>query len=176
MTVRSFEGTTPVIPATAYVDDTALVIGDVRLGEDVSIWPMSVLRGDINSIRIGDRSNIQDGSVLHVTHDSDYDPGGHALSVGSDVTVGHGVILHACTVGNRCLVGMGSTLLDGAVLEDGVVLGAGSLVSPGKVLEGGYLWLGSPARKVRALTDEERAFLEYSARHYVDLKNRHRDA
>jgi carbonic anhydrase/acetyltransferase-like protein (isoleucine patch superfamily) len=176
MTIRSFEGTTPIIAASAYVDDTALVIGDVTLGEDVSIWPMSVLRGDINAIRIGDRSNIQDGSVLHVTHDSDYDPGGKALNVGSDVTIGHGVILHACTVGNRCLVGMGSTVLDGAVLEDGVMLGAGSLVSPGKVLEGGYLWLGSPARKARPLNDRERAFLEYSARHYVDLKNRHRGA
>jgi len=176
MTIRSFGDTTPVIAASAYVDDTALVIGDVTLGEDVSIWPMSVLRGDINAIRIGDRSNIQDGSVLHVTHDSDYAPGGKALSVGSDVTVGHGVILHACTVGNRCLVGMGSTVLDGAVLEDGVMLGAGSLVSPGKVLEGGNLWLGSPARKARPLNDSERAFLDYSARHYVDLKNRHRGA
>jgi len=176
MTIRSFEGKTPVVPATAYVDETALVIGDVTLGEDVSIWPMTVLRGDIHSIRIGDRSNIQDGSVLHVTHDSEFAPGGFALSVGHDVTVGHGVILHACAVGNACLVGMGSTVLDGAVLEDRVVLGAGSLVSPGKVLEGGYLWLGSPARKVRALTEKERAYLDYSSKHYVDLKNRHKGA
>jgi carbonic anhydrase/acetyltransferase-like protein (isoleucine patch superfamily) len=174
--IRSYRDKIPSIGKGSYIDESAVVIGDVTLGENCSVWPLTVIRGDINRITIGDNTNIQDGSVLHVTHDSDYDPGGHALSVGSDVTVGHGVILHACTVGNRCLVGMGSTLLDGAVLEDGVVLGAGSLVSPGKVLEGGYLWLGSPARKVRALTDKEQAFLEYSARHYVDLKNRHRGA
>jgi len=176
MSIRSFEGKTPVIPASAYVDDTALVTGDVTLGEDVSIWPMTSVRGDIHSIRIGDRSNIQDGSVLHVTHDSEFAPGGYSLRVGQDVTVGHGVILHACTVGNACLVGMGSTVLDGAVLQERVVLGAGSLVSPGKVLDGGYLWLGSPARRIRELTENELAFLDYSAKHYVELKNRHMGA
>jgi carbonic anhydrase/acetyltransferase-like protein (isoleucine patch superfamily) len=173
MSIRSFENHTPQIADTAFVDDMALVIGNVTLGEDASVWPMAVLRGDIHEIRIGARSNIQDGSVLHVTHDSEYAPGGFPLHVGEDVTVGHNVILHACTIGNFCLVGMGSTVLDGAVLEDKVMLGANSLVSPGKVLEGGYLWLGAPAKKVRPLTEEEMGWLEYSSAHYVDLKNRH---
>jgi carbonic anhydrase/acetyltransferase-like protein (isoleucine patch superfamily) len=173
MAIRDFEKHTPKIAATAYIDDMAAVIGDVEIGEEVSVWPTCVIRGDVNSIRIGDRSNIQDGSVLHVTHDSEYAPGGFPLKIGKDVTVGHKVILHACTIGDYCLVGMGSTVLDGAVLEDKVMLGANSLVSPGKVLESGYLYLGSPARKVRKLKAEEQAWLEYSAAHYVALKNRY---
>lgn len=174
MTIRKFENFTPDIDDSAYVDDTALVLGDVVIGADSSIWPMTAVRGDVNSIRIGKRTNIQDGSILHVTHDGEFAPGGFALTVGDDVTVGHGVILHACTVGNFALVGMGATVLDGAVVEDYAMIGAGSLVSPGKTIEGGYLWLGSPARKVRELTDKERKWLEYSAQHYVKLKNRHR--
>ena len=173
MSIRDFETHQPQIADSAFVDDTAVVIGNVQVGEDASIWPLTVLRGDIHRISIGARSNIQDGSVLHVTHDSEYAPGGFALEVGDDVTVGHKVILHACTIGNHCLVGMGSTVLDGAVLQDYVMLGANSLVSPGKVLESGYLYLGSPARQARPLTDGERAWLDYSAKHYVDLKKRH---
>jgi carbonic anhydrase/acetyltransferase-like protein (isoleucine patch superfamily) len=173
MAVRDFEKHTPKIAAGAYIDEMAVVIGDVEIGEDASVWPGSVIRGDVNSIRIGARTNIQDGSVLHVTHDSEYAPGGFPLSIGEDVTVGHKVILHACTIGNCCLVGMGSTVLDGAVLEDKVMLGANSLVSPGKVLESGYLYLGSPARKARKLKAGELAWLEYSAAHYVALKNRY---
>ncbi len=176
MTIKTFAGISPEISSSAYVDEMALVLGEVTLGEDVSIWPMTVVRGDVNRIEIGARTNIQDGSVLHVTHDSEYAPGGFPLLIGEDVTVGHKVILHACTVGNYCLVGMGATVLDGAVLEDRVMLGAGSLVSPGKVLEGGYLWLGSPARRVRELTGKELAWLEYSSRHYVKLKQRHQAA
>lgn len=173
MTIRRFEGHTPEIAASAFIDDSAVVIGDVVIGADSSIWPLTAIRGDVERIRIGVRSNIQDGSVLHVTHDSEFARGGFPLTVGDNVTVGHKVILHACTIGNHVLVGMGSTVLDGAVLEDGAMLGANSLVSPGKVLEGGYLWLGSPARKVRALRDSEREWLRYSAQHYVELKNRH---
>lgn len=173
MSVRDFENHSPKIHATAFIDETAVVIGNVTLGADSSIWPLTVLRGDIHSIRIGARTNVQDGSVLHVTHDSEYAPGGNALLIGDEVTVGHKVILHACSVGNRCLVGMGATVLDGAVLEDEVMLGAHSLVSPNKVLESGYLYVGVPARKVREITDKERAWLGYSASHYVDLKNRH---
>ncbi|MGD8999757.1 MAG: gamma carbonic anhydrase family protein [Granulosicoccaceae bacterium] len=173
MAIRPFEQHSPQIDPTAWVDDSAVVIGQVRIGADSSVWPLTAVRGDINAITIGARSNIQDGSVLHVTHDSEYAPGGFALSIGDDVTIGHKVILHACTIGNRCLVGMGSTVLDGVVFEDEVMLGAHSLVSPGKVLESGYLYLGAPARKARALTDRERAFLRYSATHYVELKNRY---
>ena len=174
--VRPLGNTRPRIAASAWVDTTALVIGDVEIGEESSVWPMSVVRGDIQAIRIGCRSNIQDGSVLHVTHDSEYCPGGRALRVGDGVTVGHRVILHACTVGDLCLVGMGSVVLDGAIIGSRVILGAGSLVPGGKELESGYLWMGSPVRRVRPLSDEEQAYLEYAAGHYVRLAGRHRAA
>ncbi|HFD81151.1 MAG TPA: gamma carbonic anhydrase family protein [Gammaproteobacteria bacterium] len=173
MAVRSFEGRQPAIHASAWVDETALVIGEVGIGADSSIWPMSVVRGDINSIDIGSRTNIQDGSVLHVTHDSEFAPGGAPLVVGDEVTVGHRVVLHACTVGDRCLIGMGAVLLDGAVIGSGAIIGAGSLVPPNKELEGGYLYVGSPVKRVRELRAEEKRFLVYSAEHYVQLKNRH---
>jgi len=171
--IRTFQGIAPTVDDTVLVDDTALVIGDVHIGTDSSVWPMTVLRGDVNKIRIGKRSNIQDSCVVHVTHPHEDMPEGHAVAIGDNVTVGHKVILHGCTVGDHCLVGMGSTIMDGAVLEPFVLLGAGSLVSPGKVLGGGYLWLGSPVRKVRPLSDEERKWIKYSAQHYVDLKDRH---
>ena len=172
MTVRAFEGHTPRVPASAYVDAQALVVGDVELGADSSVWPMTVLRGDVHSIRVGARSNLQDGSVVHVTHDCSYSPGGFAAAIGDDVTVGHRAVLHACAVGDRCLVGMGAVVLDGAVVGDETMLAAGCLVPPGKELAGGGLWVGSPARRLRALTDAEREFLRYSAAHYVELKNR----
>lgn len=173
MVIRKFEQYTPKIAQSAFVDENAVVTGNVVIGTDSSIWPMCSVRGDIHTIRIGERSNIQDGSILHVTHDSEFAPGGNSLSIGDDVTVGHNAVVHACTVEDLCLIGMGSVILDGAVVRSGAIVGAGSLVSPGKELEGGYLWLGSPAKRVRALTDKEKAFLEYSAAHYVDLKNRH---
>jgi carbonic anhydrase/acetyltransferase-like protein (isoleucine patch superfamily) len=172
--IRSFEGKTPQLAAGVYVDDAALVLGDVTIGEDSSVWPMTVLRGDVNRIVIGARSNIQDNSVLHVTHDGPYTPGGVPLVVGDDVTVGHNVILHACTVGNRCLIGMGAIVMDKAVLEDEVFLAAGTLVPPGKRLRGGYLYRGNPAVEARPLTPDELDNLRYSAQHYVRLKNRHR--
>jgi carbonic anhydrase/acetyltransferase-like protein (isoleucine patch superfamily) len=173
VTVRNFERIVPQIAAGAYVDDTALVIGDVTLEEDVSLWPKVVARGDVNSIHVGARTNIQDGTILHVSHDSEFAPGGFALRIGADITVGHQAILHGCTVEDRCLIGMAATVMDGAVIESGAIVGAGSLVPPGRVLEGGYLWVGSPARKARPLRPEEEGFLDYSAAHYVELKNRH---
>jgi len=173
MTIRKFENIAPRIAGTAYVDETALVIGNVTLEEDVSLWPNVVARGDVNSIRVGARTNVQDGTVLHVSHDSEFAPGGFPLDIGADITVGHQAILHGCTIEDRCLVGMAATVMDGAVLRSGVILGAGSLVAPGHELEGGYLWVGSPARRVRPLREQETAFLEYSAGHYVELKNRH---
>jgi len=171
--IRSFEIFTPQIADTAFIDDSAVVTGNVTIGEDSSVWPCCSIRGDIHSITIGARSNIQDGSVLHVTHDSDYAPGGFKLTVGDDVTVGHNVVLHACTIEDACLIGMGSIVLDGSVVKSGAMVGAGSLVPPNKVLDGGYMWLGSPVKKVRELTEKEKAFLSYSAKHYVSLKNRH---
>ena len=174
MSVRRFEGHQPDIHASVYIDEQALVVGEVSIGEDSSVWPMSVVRGDVNSIEIGERTNIQDGSVLHVTHDSEYAEGGMPLVIGSDVTVGHKVILHACQVEDGCLIGMGATVLDGALIRAGSMIGAGALVPPGKVLESGYLYLGSPVKQVRELTEKEKRFLEYSAAHYVRLKNRHK--
>jgi carbonic anhydrase/acetyltransferase-like protein (isoleucine patch superfamily) len=174
MTIRDFEKFSPRIAASAFIDDAAVVTGDVVIGEDSSVWPMCSIRGDIHSIRIGARTNIQDGSILHVSHDSEFAPGGFPLSIGDDVTVGHHAVVHACSVGNLCLIGMGSVLLDGAVIEDEVMVGAGSLVPPKKVLESGYLWLGSPVKRARALSDREREFLRYSAAHYVELGKRHK--
>ncbi len=171
--IRKFENYMPEIDETAFVDESAVVTGNVVIGKDSSVWPCCSLRGDIHSIVIGERSNIQDGSILHVTHDSEYAPGGFKLTVGSDVTVGHSVVLHACTVEDLCLIGMGSVVLDGAVVQSGAQVGAGSLVPPNKVLEGGYLWLGSPVKKVRELTEKEKSFLKYSAQQYVKLKDRH---
>lgn len=172
MTVRTFQGITPKVGNSAYIDPHALVIGDVELGDNTSVWPMTVIRGDVNMVRIGSQTNIQDGCVLHVTHAGESNPG-HALVIGNDVTIGHKVILHGCTVQDRVLIGMNATIMDGAVIESDVVIGAGSLVAPGKVLESGYLYLGSPAKRVRPLTDFERAFFSYSAQHYATLKDQY---
>lgn len=173
MTIKSFEGIAPNIDAQAYVDETALVLGDVHIGKDSSIWPFTAVRGDVNKIRIGRGTNIQDNSVLHVTHEGPYNEDGYDLIIGDYITAGHRVILHGCRVEDYCLIGMGATVMDGAVIHSHTLLGAGSLVTPGKILEGGYLWHGSPAKKVRALTEAEIASIEYSAQHYIDLKNRH---
>jgi carbonic anhydrase/acetyltransferase-like protein (isoleucine patch superfamily) len=173
MTIRNFEDKKPIFHSSTYIDETALVLGDVQIGENTSIWPLTVIRGDVNSIQIGNNTNIQDNSVLHVTHDGPYNPGGFNLKIGNNVTVGHRVILHGCNIGDSCLIGMGATIMDGAIIEPQSLIGAGSLVTPNKLLESGYLWMGSPIRKVRKLTDEELESIEYSALSYVKLKNRH---
>jgi carbonic anhydrase/acetyltransferase-like protein (isoleucine patch superfamily) len=170
-TIRSYRDKTPRLGAGVYVDPAAVVIGDVELGDDVSLWPFVALRGDVNYIRIGARTNVQDGAVLHVTHDGPYTPGGFALVIGSDVTIGHGAILHACTVEDACLIGMHATVLDGVRVCRHSMIGAGAMVSPGKVVGEGELWLGNPARCVRRLTDDQIEQLHYSAQHYVRLKN-----
>lgn len=173
MALRSFLNHRPVLGDRVFVDPSAVVIGRVQLGADVSVWPLTTIRGDVNDISIGDRTNIQDGSVLHNTAPSSSPPNGFPLKVGSDVTVGHKVILHGCTIGNRVLVGMGSIVMDGAVVEDDVIIGGGSVVTPGKVLSSGGLYVGSPAKRVRDLRPEELEFLRYSAAHYVKLKDEH---
>lgn len=176
MTIRSFQKHAPKIAPSAYVDLTALVIGQVSIGADSSIWPMTVIRGDINTVSIGERSNIQDGSVLHVSHDGEYSPGGAKLTIGNDVTVGHSVVLHACTLMDCCLIGIGSIILDNAVVHKHAMVGAGSLVTNGKELEGGYLWMGRPTKKVRELSEREIEYLTYSANHYVKVKVLHEDS
>lgn len=142
--LRRYKDLFPVIGDRVMIDASSVIVGDVRLADDVSIWPLVAARGDVNYIQIGARSNIQDGSVLHVTHKSAKNPQGNPLIVGEDVTVGHKVMLHGCTIGDRVLVGMGSILLDGVVVEDDVMIGAGSLVPQHKRLESGFLYLGSP--------------------------------
>ncbi len=171
MHIREFQQHQPQLGQRVWIDPAAVVIGRVTLGDDVSIWPGAVLRGDVNYIEVGARTNIQDGTICHVTHDGPYTPGGEPLVLGEDITVGHGAILHACRIGNRCLVGMGATVLDGAIIEDDVMLAAGSLVSPGKRLEAGWLYRGQPARPARELTERELEMLRYSAANYVRLKD-----
>ncbi|MFS2221919.1 gamma carbonic anhydrase family protein [Pantoea sp. B65] len=169
--LRPFKQLFPQLGERVMVDASSVVVGDVSLADDVSIWPLVAIRGDVNKVVIGKRSNIQDGSVLHVTHKSSYNPEGNPLIIGEDVTVGHKAMLHGCTIGNRVLVGMGSILLDGAIIEDDVMIGAGSLVAPGKRLESGYLYIGSPAKKARPLSAEEIAGLLYSSNNYVGWKD-----
>ena len=175
--LRPYLGRFPTLGQRAYIDTAASVIGDVVLGDDVSVWPMTVIRGDVNFIRIGDRTNIQDGTVVHVSHDGPHAKlGGFATRIGSDVTIGHKAIIHACTIEDAVLVGMGAIVLDGAVLQKHAFVGAGALVAPGKVVGSGEMWLGSPAKKVRMLSDAEIDALYYSARHYVKLKDEYLQA
>jgi carbonic anhydrase/acetyltransferase-like protein (isoleucine patch superfamily) len=163
-----FEGRLPSVDPTAFVAPTAAVIGDVEIGPDASIWYHCVLRGDTNFIRVGARSNVQDGTIVHVAR------GTLPAIIGEDVTVGHACIIHACTLKNGAFIGMGATVLDGAVVEEGGMLGAGSLLPPGKRIGPNELWLGSPARLVRVMGDEERAQWKATTAHYVELGKRHR--
>lgn len=172
MNIRLYKHHTPSIGDNTFIDPSAVIIGDTIIGHHCSIWPTVVIRGDVNSIRIGDYTNIQDGSILHVTHAGEYGPGS-ALAIGNYVTIGHRVILHACSVHDDVLIGMGSIVLDRAIIEPYVMIGAGSLVPEKKTLESGYLYFGSPVKKIRPLTEQEKAFLRYSAENYALLKNTH---
>lgn len=174
--IRIYKGVEPTLAQGAWVDPQASVIGDVVLGEDVSVWPFAAVRGDVNKIRIGARTNVQDNSVLHVTHDGPYTPGGVPLVIGEDVTIGHGVILHACTIHDRALLGMGCIVMDKVEIQDDVYVAAGALVTPGKVLESGWLYSGQPARQKRKLSQDELDNFRYSAAHYVRIKNNYLDS
>ncbi|SEB07204.1 gamma carbonic anhydrase family protein [Marinobacterium iners] len=174
MNIRPYQGMTPKLGERVFVDPSAVVLGDVEIGDDSSVWPLVVIRGDMHRIRIGRCSSIQDGSVLHITHAGPYNPDGFPLIIGDHVTVGHQAMLHGCTIGNRVLVGMGAMIMDGAVVEDEVIVGAGSLVPPGKTLKSGYLYVGRPAKPQRELTEQERAFFTYTAENYSRLKDKHR--
>lgn len=171
--LRSFNGSSPTLGNLVYVDPAAVVIGDVTLGDGASVWPGAVIRGDMHHITIGARTSIQDGSVLHITHASSYNPDGWPLIIGDDVTVGHNVTLHGCTLGNSILVGIGAIVMDGAIVEDEVMIGAGTLVPPGKRLVGGFLYVGSPCRQVRPLSESEKTYLPYAASNYVKLKDQY---
>lgn len=169
--LRPWQGHAPQLGERVYIDPACMVLGDVVLGDDCSVWPMAVIRGDMHRIRIGARTSVQDGSVLHITHASDFNPDGFALTIGDEVTIGHKAILHGATLGNRILVGMGAIVMDGAVVEDEVIIAAGAVVTPGKRLEGGHVYAGNPAKALRPLKEEERAFFPYTAGNYVKLKN-----
>ena len=171
--LRTFEGVKPSVAEDAWIDPAALLIGDVVIGAQSSVWPQCVLRGDVHRIRIGARTNIQDATVVHVAHDGEFTPGGFPTEVGDDVTVGHRAIIHACSIGDRVLIGMGAIVMDGAVVAPDVMIAAGALVPPGRELESGWLYVGSPAKPARELTDDERRMLVYSARHYVANARRH---
>nr|WP_193988080.1 gamma carbonic anhydrase family protein [Lelliottia steviae] len=171
MTIRSYKGITPTYDNSVYIDESSVLVGDISLGKDSSVWPLVAARGDVNYIRIGERTNIQDGSVLHLTRASKSNPDGYPLIIGNDVTVGHKVMLHGCQLGNRILVGMGAIVMDNAIVEDDVIIGGGSLVPPNKRLESGYLYVGSPVKQARPITEQERAFLKISADNYVQLKD-----
>ncbi|VAW88666.1 Carbonic anhydrase, gamma class [hydrothermal vent metagenome] len=171
MGTRAFKGLTPTLGRNVYIDEQATLIGDITVGDDCSFWPYVIARGDVQKITIGARTNIQDGSVLHVTADNRFNPGGFELSIGNNVTVGHRAVLHACTIRDYCLIGMGTVILDGATIHENTLIAAGSVVSPGKELESGFLWVGQPAKKNRPLSKKELEYLEFSAKHYVELKN-----
>lgn len=171
MTIRSYKGIHPKISINAYIDDSAVLVGAIEVGNNSSVWPLVAARGDVNIIKIGERTNIQDGSVLHVTRSSSSNPDGYPLIIGDDVTVGHKAMLHGCKLGNRILVGMGAIIMDNAIVEDDVIIGGGALVPPNKILESGFLYVGSPVKQARPLTDSERTFLKVSADNYVRLKD-----
>ncbi len=165
-----FAGLEPRIAADAFVAPGAVVIGDVEIGAESSVWFGCVLRGDINYIRVGARTNLQDGTIVHVDQDA------YATVIGDDVTVGHAAVIHACTLESACFVGMRATVMDGAVVESGAMVAAGALVTPGKRVSGGELWAGSPARRVRALSDGEAAGLTEIAGRYARLARAYREA
>ena len=171
MPIRTYKNILPSLGKRTYLDETSVLVGDVICDEDVSIWPLVAARGDVNHIRIGARTNIQDGTILHVTRKSTKNPDGYPLIIGEDVTVGHKCMLHGCTVGNRILIGMGAIIMDGAIVEDDVFIGAGCLVPPNKRLQSGYLYVGSPAKQARPLNQDEISFLKTSAANYVILKD-----
>ena len=162
--IRSHRGRTPRIPSSAFIDESAQVIGDVEIGEESSVWMCVVVRGDVNWIRIGRRSNVQDGTVVHVMTKT------HPTTIGDNVTIGHGVVLHGCTIESRCLIGMGSIILNGARIGTGSIVAAGTLVPEGTDLPPGSLFMGHPGKFRRALTDADQHSIDNYAERYVEYK------
>lgn len=174
--IRSFLGFHPEVSLLAYVDPAAHVIGNVTIGDESSVWPCAVIRADTHAIRIGARTNVQDGAMLNVTHDAQYTLGGFSLTIGDDVTIGHGAALHGCTVQGACLIGMNATILDGALIKKHSIVGAGAVVTHGVVVGEGEVWLGNPARCVRMLSSDEIQQIYYAAKQYVRLRSHYREA
>lgn len=161
--IRRVKGKTPSIAAPSFLAETAVLIGDVTVGAESSIWYGAVLRGDDNPIRVGRRSNIQDGTIVHVSSK------GLGTEIGDDVSIGHAAIIHACILEDRSFVGMGATVMDGAVVESGAMVAAGALVAPGKVVRSGQVWMGNPGRHTRDLSAQEKQYLSYVSAHYWEL-------
>lgn len=174
--VRKYLHYSPNIADSAFIDPSAVVIGRVTIGDGSSVWCNAVIRGDVAEIKIGNNSNIQDLTMLHVTHHNPGKTNETPLIIGNNVTVGHSCCLHACTLEENILVGMGTTILDNVLVEKNVMIGAGSLVPAGKRLASGYLYFGNPAKQVRPLTESEISHLEYSAKHYVKIANNHKNS
>lgn len=166
--ILPYKGIHPKIHDSAFIAPSAVIIGDVEIGEDSNIWFGCVIRGDVNSIRIGARTNIQDGTVIHVTRETG------PTQIGSGITIGHRALLHACTLKDDCFVGMGATLLDGATVESGGYLAAGALLTPNKTVPKGELWAGNPAKFFRPLKPEESEYIAFSAPHYVELSKKYK--
>jgi carbonic anhydrase/acetyltransferase-like protein (isoleucine patch superfamily) len=173
--VMPYKGVLPQIAADAFIAPTAVVIGAVEVGAEASIWFGCVLRGDSNTIKIGPRTNIQDGTVIHVNHERE-GAAGTKTTIGADVTVGHMALLHACTVDDGAFIGMKACLMDGVHVESGAMVAAGALVTPGKRIRKGELWAGSPAKLMRPLTEKEMAYFAYSAEHYCKVAATYRNA
>jgi gamma-carbonic anhydrase len=167
--IRTFQGIKPTIPTSCFIEETGVVIGDVVLGEHCSVWFHAVIRGDVHYIRIGDRTNVQDLCVLHVTHDT------HPLIIGNEVTIGHAVILHGCTIKDRVLIGMGAIVMDGAVIGEDSVVGAGTLVVEDMIVPPKSVILGSPGRVRRAVSEAELAWIKESAENYVKYAGQYLD-
>ncbi len=175
MTVRTYQGMTPKLGERVFVDPTAVVIGDVELGADASVWPFTVIRGDMHRIRIGARSSIQDGAVVHITHASDYNPGGWPTTIGDDVTVGHQAMLHGCTIGDYSLIGINAVVLNGAKIGRNCIIGANALIPERAEIPDGSIVMGSPGKVVKQVQDFHRGMLQASALHYVENARRYRD-
>jgi len=173
--IRPHHGVTPTVAASAFIAETAVIIGDVTIGEQASIWYGCVLRGDGNFIRVGARTNIQDGTIVHVNHEREGAAGTRTI-IGADVTIGHMALIHACTLEDGCFIGMQACVMDGAVVESGAMVAAGALVTPGKRVKRGELWGGSPARLMRKLTESELKYFSYTVEHYIEMAESYRNA
>ena len=174
MPIRSFNGKTPQLANDVFIDPMATITGDVNIGQQSSVWPNVSIRGDLLTISIGNKTNIQDNSVLHTTQFLDNPGHGFDTKIGDEVTVGHNVVIHGCHIGNRVLVGMGAVVLDGAIIEDEVIIGAGSVVSPGKTLESGFLYMGAPAKQTRLLKESEKIYIRANAQNYYEVMLQHK--
>lgn len=174
MPLESYQDMFPEIASGTFVHNTACIIGQVTIATNSSVWPYCVLRGDVHAIQIGANTNIQDGTIIHTTHAGPYTDIGRPTRVGNHVTIGHRCILHACTVEDKAFIGMNTTILDGAIIRSGAMIGANSLITNGQHIEGGFLWLGQPARKTRPLTPKEQEYIDYSAQHYSHVAQSYR--